>query len=504
MPDAWENEYGLDPTTDDAMKDPDNDILPNIQEFIHHTDPTNFDSDWDMIPDGIEVDYGLDPLDQSDGRADFDGDLLNNEMEIMTYGTNIHKADTDDDGVNDYDEINAGTDPLVSDLEEEPEEEDDADSDGIADDSDNCPDNANEDQADTDGDGTGDVCDDSDDSETDTDSDGIADDSDNCPNDANEDQADTDGDGTGDVCDDSDDSEIDTDGDGIADDSDNCPDDANSDQEDEDGDGYGDACDSSGTPTESDDDEGITDADGDGILDEDDNCPGISNEDQTDTDGDGEGDACDLTEEEILTSEDYECEHSFEDIRGHWAEDKICRWAALGFVKGRSTNSFEPDANITRGEWIKLLVLNAGFTEDDASGKYEDFADITSGDWEYPYIVVAQNEDVIRTRDFGEFFNSGTAMTRGDAVLYTIRMAEETLYGWDEDDIGFSDISISDYFAYAVLIANGTEVYVPGVGIKPVIEGFSNGTYFYPYNYITRAEAITVLYRSWLAWFNDM
>jgi len=67
--------------------------------------------------------------------------------------------------------------------------------DGIADDIDNCPNNANENQADNDQNGIGDVCD------PDIDGDGIANESDNCPNTSNPDQLDFDSNDVGDVCD---------------------------------------------------------------------------------------------------------------------------------------------------------------------------------------------------------------------------------------------------------------------------------------------------------------
>ena len=78
----------------------------------------------------------------------------------------------------------------------------------------------------------------------DSDNDGIADNTDNCPNDANTDQADNDNDGIGNVCDSTPNGEIaDIDNDGITDSTDNCPNDANTDQADNDNDGLGNACD---------------------------------------------------------------------------------------------------------------------------------------------------------------------------------------------------------------------------------------------------------------------
>ncbi len=39
MPDGWEYRNGLDYFSNDAMEDPDNDLLCNIKEFEYHTDP---------------------------------------------------------------------------------------------------------------------------------------------------------------------------------------------------------------------------------------------------------------------------------------------------------------------------------------------------------------------------------------------------------------------------------------------------------------------------------
>jgi len=112
----------------------------------------------------------------------------------------------------------------------------DRDGDGVADNIDNCIEDANADQEDLDADTIGDVCD----PLVDSDGDGIANEDDNCPLVANANQADGDGDDTGDACED------DQDGDGVNDDEDNCPITANANQADADGDNVGDACDSAG------------------------------------------------------------------------------------------------------------------------------------------------------------------------------------------------------------------------------------------------------------------
>ena len=121
MPNVWELQYGLDPADPtDAAGDLDGDSLLNLDEYLHGTDPTDPDTDNGGVTDYHEIQLNKDPLDPSDDftpitfrnqpeqpndpRADSDGDGVPNPVE-REYGTDIHDIDTDDDGVNDYDEI---------------------------------------------------------------------------------------------------------------------------------------------------------------------------------------------------------------------------------------------------------------------------------------------------------------------------------------------------------------------------------------------------------------
>ena len=73
------------------------------------------DSDNDGIPDDAEVRLGLDPHNAVDAQEDFDRDNLTNLQEFQ-LGTDIRKADTDGDGLNDESEVNTHkTNPLLAD-----------------------------------------------------------------------------------------------------------------------------------------------------------------------------------------------------------------------------------------------------------------------------------------------------------------------------------------------------------------------------------------------------
>ena len=144
--DNWELQFALDPQDPfDATLDFDGDGLTNLEEFNASTDPWNFDSDNDGLPDGeevniyatnpnnrdtdgdgiadsYEVNNQLNPLDAADALLDKDGDGLNNFTEY-DLGTSANTLDSDGDGINDGDEVNQGLNPADK----------DTDNDGLAD-----------------------------------------------------------------------------------------------------------------------------------------------------------------------------------------------------------------------------------------------------------------------------------------------------------------------------------------------------------------------------------
>ncbi len=207
LPDVWETFYGLNPSnTYDALLDPDNDGLNNIEEFKTGGDPFGpgvADSDGDGIGDFDEIANGLNPSDPSDATEDWDGDLLNNREEIAA-GTDLNSWDSDFDGLPDGFEVQYGFNPVV----DSGESHQDSDGDGLT----NFVEwsvGTDPTKADTDGDLVADGDDEFpfDSNEwADTDGDGVGDNADAFPNDATE-VADNDNDGIGDVADTDDDND---------------------------------------------------------------------------------------------------------------------------------------------------------------------------------------------------------------------------------------------------------------------------------------------------------
>ena len=100
IPDEWEFKYPeLDPNVPDAMADPDNDKLTNIEEYndgINSTDPTNFDTDSDGMSDFYERIYSLKPLDPSDADLDPDGDGYTNLQEYQKDSNPLDPKDPEE------------------------------------------------------------------------------------------------------------------------------------------------------------------------------------------------------------------------------------------------------------------------------------------------------------------------------------------------------------------------------------------------------------------------
>ncbi|MCY1043439.1 Ig-like domain-containing protein [Corallococcus sp. bb12-1] len=157
-----------------GLVDTDGDGLPDAEEALIGTDPTNPDTDGDGIPDGVEVKVGgTDPLDDD---SDDDGILDGNEDKdhdgiVDADETDPNEADTDGDGLTDGVELGLtvpqgdDTDPSKFVADKDPSTktnplDDDSDDDGLKDGNEDAnhdgfvdPTETNPNSIDTDGDG---------------------------------------------------------------------------------------------------------------------------------------------------------------------------------------------------------------------------------------------------------------------------------------------------------------------------------------------------------------
>jgi len=112
MPNAWEETYGLDPDDpSDAVGDLDGDGLANLEEYENNTKPSDEDTDNDGLDDWDEVYvYSTNPT-----VPDTDGDGLSDGDEVNTYGTSPTSEHSDGDIMPDGYEVQYALDPTADD-----------------------------------------------------------------------------------------------------------------------------------------------------------------------------------------------------------------------------------------------------------------------------------------------------------------------------------------------------------------------------------------------------
>ena len=176
-----------------------------------------------------------------------------------------------------------------------------------------------------------------------------------------------------------------------------------------------------------------------------------------------------------------ETSNTFSDMAGfEWAEKAVNSLSQKGVVAGREEGKFVPDGNVTRAEFIKMLVLATGIEPAEDYSGY--FADVKKDDWFAPFVEAAKLAGIATGAD-GKFMPDEN-ISREDMAVLLYRA-----YGFDksqnEKDVFTDSDLISDYAKSAVF----------ALYEKGILLGNGNGE-FNPKWTALRAEAAQVIYRS--------
>ena len=150
----------------------------------------------------------------------------------------------------------------------------------------------------------------------------------------------------------------------------------------------------------------------------------------------------------------------------------------MGIINGYG-DTFLPENNITRAEFIKILCMSFGAS---ASGESE-FEDVNANDWYAPYINAAYKMGIAQGSN-GKF-NPNVQITRQDAATLAVRFAEAHGMRFAESASTFSDSASIDAYARGAItkLVN-----------SQIINGYTDNT-FRPKNSATRAEAAKIIYQ---------
>ena len=173
----------------------------------------------------------------------------------------------------------------------------------------------------------------------------------------------------------------------------------------------------------------------------------------------------------------------FTDIENHWGKSYIVPLAEDGIIKGKTATTFEPDANITRAEFL-TLALNVADIDAEAG---ESYADISADAWFAKTVATAKALDLIdsnMTAD-GNFYPDNN-ITREEMTSIIVKLYESEKFEADEGDVTvFTDNATFSPWAVD---------FVGKAAALGVITGNPDGT-FNALGNATRAEAAVIFSR---------
>lgn len=177
---------------------------------------------------------------------------------------------------------------------------------------------------------------------------------------------------------------------------------------------------------------------------------------------------------------------AFADIGQHWARSDIEAAVRAGFVNGYPDGTFKPDNNISRAEFLKMVIAAIG-AGTDADVDTATFAD-TRAHWSLAYVEKAVQLGIIEPADYDGPFEPDRNITRLEMAVQLVRAlghADGLANNADRVD-AFSDTTGLSAEARGYL---GTAVQLG------IFTGYPDGT-IGPGKESTRAEAVTMIMRA--------
>ncbi|RAV23076.1 S-layer homology domain-containing protein [Paenibacillus contaminans] len=164
-------------------------------------------------------------------------------------------------------------------------------------------------------------------------------------------------------------------------------------------------------------------------------------------------------------------EKTFADLLGHWSKADVDLLASKRIVKGMSETDFAPEHNVTRAEFVSLVVRALGLVEDASyAGK---FRDISAEDWFAGAVGAASRASIIDGFEDGSF-RPGETITReqmavmlSNALTFAGKAASApgklTLYAFEDH----ADIRLWAEAAMAHMIQSGIFTGVTDTRLAP-------------------------------------
>lgn len=167
----------------------------------------------------------------------------------------------------------------------------------------------------------------------------------------------------------------------------------------------------------------------------------------------------------------------------HWAAPYIYELHYQGIIHGKTATLFDPEANITRAEMVKILAMAVGVDVEYYEG-WTWFTDVPENAWFAPYVSWAADYEIIYGYDGYFYPNDPIDRQELAAILYRYYdyFANAPLPEIEEYK-QFKDQQQIEWWA---------EESIYSMQMAGVLKGYSDGT-FRPYDNATRVEAAKVV-----------
>lgn len=173
--------------------------------------------------------------------------------------------------------------------------------------------------------------------------------------------------------------------------------------------------------------------------------------------------------------------YHFGDTKGSWAENVISYVAARGLVNGVGGNNFAPKKNVTRADFLKMILSAMGIVPEKTTAKAPD---INSKDWFAPYAAFALEKGIMSGYADGNF-KPNKEITRQEMMVILNNCLKYKGMPLREGKISFSDRNSIPEWALSA---------VENVTALGLITGNSDGSLL-PQKYTTRAESAAIMMR---------
>ena len=172
----------------------------------------------------------------------------------------------------------------------------------------------------------------------------------------------------------------------------------------------------------------------------------------------------------------------FEDVVQEtvWANDSVNALYEAGIVNGVSATAFDPNGNVTREQFAKMIISLIGDTENVSDNS---FSDVPSDSWFAPYVCAAKAIGIVNGVSETEF-GVGQNITREQmaAMIYRAGLL-----------LGYAPKGKPKVVTDAYLISDYAKESVDALTAGGVINGKEDGS-FAPQSTATRAEAACMIY----------